>query len=250
MKKLLDYRKVNSLLEYITVEKVYPLSIVEGYQSGEIFVDDTEKPTYALFWHYCGFAFIVGSYTDEILKEIHELMKRPTEGHSNRLVIQTNICNEMIVFTDLLCRERYIFSFVGSKIKPIAPEGCMLCPITGDNYELIQGNIVPGFSWSNKEVFLSRGFGFCLMNENEILACAFSASISNEYVDIGIETNEKYRGKGYGKIVASAMVEEIIKRGKEPAWACDTENKGSKRIACAVGFQIEGIHPCYKLQMN
>ena len=51
MKKLNDYKKAKYLLDDKVVEEVYPLSIVEGNQSGDIFVDDIERPTFALFWH-------------------------------------------------------------------------------------------------------------------------------------------------------------------------------------------------------
>ena len=69
VKRLSDYSKVKHLLERINVEKVYPLSITEGLQKGEIFVDDAEKPTAALIWHYCGFAHIVGDYGEESIEE-------------------------------------------------------------------------------------------------------------------------------------------------------------------------------------
>ena len=62
MKKLTDYRKIRHLTDQISVEKVYPLSILEGIQSGEIYVDDTDSPNAALIWHYCGFANILGTY--------------------------------------------------------------------------------------------------------------------------------------------------------------------------------------------
>ena len=42
MKKLTDCKKIRHLTDQISVEKVYPLSILEGIQSGEIYVDDTE----------------------------------------------------------------------------------------------------------------------------------------------------------------------------------------------------------------
>lgn len=42
MIKLTDYRKINHLVDRIRMEKVYPLSILEGIQTGEIFVDDDE----------------------------------------------------------------------------------------------------------------------------------------------------------------------------------------------------------------
>ena len=64
MKKLTDYRKIDYLRDFIIIEKVYPLSILDGIQKGEIFVDDDEAPDVALVWHYCGFANILGNYNE------------------------------------------------------------------------------------------------------------------------------------------------------------------------------------------
>ena len=56
----------------------------------------------------------------------------------------------------------------------------------------------------------------------------------------------RYRGKGYGKIVAAAMVKETLRRGKIPVWGCDTRNEASMRLALSVGFETVGTHPWYK----
>lgn len=61
--------------------------------------------------------------------------------------------------------------------------------------------------------------------------------------DIGVETAEKFRENGYGKMVALAMVKETYRRKKVPLWGCDIMNEGSMRLAYSVGFEIRGIHP-------
>ena len=64
--------------EYITWAKrntcnhVYPLSIAENRQYGDIFVDNVIDPHSVLFWHYCGFAYLTGEASDAVLKEITE----------------------------------------------------------------------------------------------------------------------------------------------------------------------------------
>lgn len=68
-----------------------------------------------------------------------------------------------------------------------------------------------------------------------------------KYVDIGVETFDGFKGKGYGKIVVSAMIAKILKRGQIPVWEYNTTNEASMRLACSVGFKIKGIHPLYVL---
>ena len=112
----------------------------------------------------------------------------------------------------------------------------------------MSGKIIPTFSWEDKRTFLEKGFGYCLIKDGHMAACAFSSGVSKDYVDIGVETAEECRGKGYGKIVAYAMVKEILRREKLPVWDCDTRNEASMRLACSVGFEIIGTHPWYKYE--
>ena len=64
-----DFSKYISWAVNCSSNQVYPLSITEGIQSGEIYVDDPENPGMVLFWHYCGFAYISGVASGKILEE-------------------------------------------------------------------------------------------------------------------------------------------------------------------------------------
>lgn len=249
MKKLTDYVKITRLIDQISVEKVYPLSIVEGIQKGEVFVDDDEAPDVALIWHYCGFANIAGNYDGEFVAEVMNMMLNPPDAHSGRMALQAEndpALRDMIMKTPMVAAyERYIFEFAGEKDGILHTAGSDLKPITPENYDLMKGRIIPTFSWESKEAFLEKGFGYCLIEDGQMAACAFASGVSNDYVDIGVETAEEYRGKGYGKIVSAAMVRETLRRGKTPVWDCDTRNEASMRLACSVGFKIVGTHPWY-----
>lgn len=247
MEQLKDYQKILHLLEYIDVEKVYPLSVIEGFQWGEVYVDDRDTPSVALIWHYCGFANIVGNYDIDSIHDIQKMMHHP----SKRMILQTGTDSQLenMILSDSAVnkRERYIFRYGSERISIPELSDCELKEITSENYDLIYGRIIPAFSWESKEQFLRNGYGYCLMKDKQFLACAFSSGISKEYVDIGVETAEEFRGKGYGKIAASAMVKETLKRKKKPVWGCDTLNEGSMRLACSIGFEVCGTHPWYKI---
>ena len=252
MKILADYRKIDHLRDQIRIEKVYPLSILEGIQKGEIYVDNDVDPTAALIWHYCGFANILGDYDERFIEETISMMKDPPEGHSGRLALQSendSCLEEMILKAPMVAKhERYIFEFVKEKDDILHTSEADLEEISDDNYGLMKGRIVPTFSWENKEEFIKNGFGYCLIEDGKMMACAFASGVSKDYVDIGVETAEECRGKGYGRIVSAAMVKEIIRRGKTPVWDCDTRNEASMRLACSVGFEIVGKHPWYRFE--
>ena len=249
MIKLTDYGKIEHLLDQIKIEKVYPLSILEGIQKGEIFVDNDETPTAALIWHYCGFANILGVYDEEFIKETMKMMQNPPEGHSGRMALHAENDSRLeglILKTPMVVKhERYIFEFAGEKNDIFYSKEAELKEIIAENYGLMKGKIIPTFSWPDKEEFLKNGFGYCMIKDGQMLACAFASGISKDYVDIGVETAEECRGKGYGRIVSAAMVKETLRRGKIPVWDCDTRNEASMKLACSVGFEISGTHPWY-----
>lgn len=252
MERLTDLSKVGYLLDRINCEKEYPFSIFERRQSGEIYTDDPNAPSCALFWHYCGFAHFAGKCDERILSDILYMMKVPTEGHSGRLVLQADKDSQIGAMlrnsSETLEKERYVFIYE-NPLPDIHPsEGCSITPVTEDNYHLIKGRITPPFSWSSKEEFLANGFGVCIEKDGRILSCAFSAAVSDRLVDIGVETAEDCRGRGLGRAAAYAMAQEILRRGKTPTWGCDTMNKASMKLALSVGFRIVGTHPWYKLK--
>lgn len=252
MKITSDHGKIIHLAEQIKTEKVYPLSITEGIQSGEIFVDNTEAPNSVLLWHYCGFAAIAGNYDEKFIEETMNMMHDPKDGHSGRMALQTDndirLQDMILDHSFASMHERYVFSFGGEKYSIPKDMESKLEEISSRNYELMNGRIIPSFSWENKGSFLKNGFGYCLIEGGRMLACSFASGVSKDYVDIGVETSEECRGQGYGKITAAAMVKEILRRGKIPVWGCDTRNEASMRLACSVGFEIAGTHPWYTFE--
>ena len=109
--------------------------------------------------------------------------------------------------------------------------------INDSNIKAIQGRIIPAFSWDSDEAFLKNGFGYVAMDGEKFAAIAFSAAVSSEEVDIGVETNEAYRNRGLAKIVARYMIREILNIGKIPVWAHAAGNTASMKTALGVGFK-------------
>ena len=251
MVRLSSYDNLDELINELEMNRIYPLSIAEDFQKGEIFTNNAENPNAVMFWHYCGFAYIAGRYDEQFINEILDMMRHPTENHRNRLVLHTNnddsLSQLILKNNDIKLKKRYCFEFPEKNPVPILEAPFRLVRIDEENYDLLCGNITPSFSWDSKENFLKNGFGWCILNDRKFAACAFSASVSEEYVDIGVETAADYRGMGLGKIVSTAMIDEILKLGKKPLWECNCENEASKRLALSVGFKIISTHPMYTL---
>ncbi len=227
-----------------TSNAVYPLSIAEGFQDGNVFFSDDSKT--ALFWHYCGFAYLSGSVEDSFLEKIYQdyLVKK----QDRRFILITDNSKAIEFFSDkddIVIDKRVEYRFVD------LPQSVPECkykvePILESNYDRIHGNIVPTFSWSSKEQFLKNGFGFVVLDGDKVIAVAFSAAVSSDEVDIGVETDENYRHQGLAKVVADRMCREIIFQGKKPVWAHAITNEGSKYTALGVGFTNDRVNTVIK----
>ncbi len=77
-------------------------------------------------------------------------------------------------------------------------------------------------------------------------AVAFSAAVSSDEVDIGVETHGDYRRKGLAGLLTDRMCEQIISIGKRPVWAHSISNKGSMNTAMKCGFVQDRINTVIK----
>lgn len=222
--------------------KVYPLSVAEGVQEGDIFTVSMNNHDNVLFWTYCGFAYLSGKADDCFLEDVYELMSDRTESDYRRFLLMTKdeyIQEYFMSKDDVIVEKRFLFKYSKNRevVETALPVGYELKEIDNRLLEQISGKITPALFWKNVNDFLAKGKGYCLTCDNEIAAWAFSASISSREIDIGIETNPKYRQQGLGLIVAQKMIQYAIEQEKEPVWACHCKNAASERMAGKLGFE-------------
>lgn len=249
-----DYHKLPRSLELHTYNHIYPESIYRGYQSGEILVDDLEQIQCALFWHKCGFGYLAGNPSYEVLNEIATLIREQGEGQTRRCSLQLD-SGELEPFflkqEGITRSGQYGFGFCREKWNPKnvqLQEGFKIKEMDHEILSRLQGRIIPSFSWDNEAEFLKKGKGFCILHGDEIAASSFTAAISDDQIDIGIETNPDYRNRGFASILANCMVEYVLSIGKTPRWQCHESNLGSKAVAESAGFVAGEKHSIFMKQ--
>ena len=224
------YHEYTDYARTVPYGRIYPLSMCESRQSGDIYTDGKS----VLFWHFCGFGSISGDVSEAFLYEVKKLMQ----------------CGErrLVLFADDACAEyfgegfaktrRLFFEYPDGKAVPEydLPEGFELAAMYEKNIPLLKGRIVPSFSWDSTEAFLKNGTGRCIMHGQNAAAGAFSAAISSEELDIGIETAPEYQRRGLAYCAAASMIEEALRQNKKPVWACHAENTGSAGLAQKLGY--------------
>lgn len=223
--------------------RVYPLSIATGIQNGEIYTDGKGC---VLFWHYCGFAYISGDVSADVLEEVYRCFLVSDTERRFLLITDSGAVSDCYSGRDLLRVDKRI-EYTHSGIfenSPVLDEGFVVERITPDNIGIIQGRITPAFSWDDRDVFLRNGFGFMARSKEDgsFAAVAFSSAVSPEEVDIGVETAETHRHHGLASYLAYKMCEKIMRQGRIPVWAHAEMNTGSQKTALCVGFKPIGIN--------
>ena len=227
-----EHHKYIAQAKAVPYGRVYPLSMTEGEQTGDIFTDGKA----VLFWHYCGFGCISGEADSAFLDNVHRLMK---EG-GRRLVLFADDRTAAYFegCEDTVTEKRLFFEYPEDRQAeqhPV-PDGYEIGLLTPWQVPQLTGRIVPAFSWENDRQFLDGGTGFCVTYQGKPCAWAFSAAVSSEEVDIGVETAESFRQKGLACAAAAMTAAAVKEHGKKPVWACHAQNRASAALAQKLGF--------------
>ncbi len=229
MYKVTLFSDHNGCAKEIGCGAVYPLSMTQGFQSGDIYTDGKAL----LFHHDCGFAFLCGSIGDAFLYDVYSLMK---EG-GRRLVLFSEkeyITHFFEKLPNVSITTRYFYSYTGQPVSAVN-NLYTVKKIDREMTDHLDGKITPSFSW-NIDAFFQKGFGYAVICDKTPVSWAFSAAVSSDEVDIGVETAEKFRGKGLAKTAVNEMIKAVTASGKKPVWACHSLNTGSRKLAESTGF--------------
>ncbi len=215
-----------------TANKVYPCSIAEGFQSGDIYVNEEADVETVLFWHYCGFAYISGTVSEIILQE---MVNSVCHQDKRRMLLITDSDFAVRFFRKKgeEIGSRIEYEYAGHIIS--TNTNIDIRKIDSNNINTITGRIIPSFSWKETE-FLENGYGYAAFEHELYCGTAFSAAVSSEEIDIGVEVNPDYRGRGIAAALVRKMCVESVLQGKKPVWAHAETNTGSMHTAIRCGF--------------
>jgi RimJ/RimL family protein N-acetyltransferase len=92
--------------------------------------------------------------------------------------------------------------------------------------------------------FERNGFGFCIMRGEDIASWCMAGCVSGHRAEMGIQTDERYRRRGFAKRAAAAAAEHCLANGAtDIGWHCWSANLASAATATAVGFEEVLQHP-------
>lgn len=254
----LDKGNFQEILQiYLRKDTIFPLilAVIQGKQSGWIFVDDPDHPAYAIIITKFGFMqFVDLENGDNFGKDIIEFLASPNTVIPNYLLwyappyqAQKLLDRVMPEFVQRRKRTRFIFNKQNIE-NPIE------CP-TGFEVRLLDRSLMKKTAhfkldissrfWTSTDDFLAHGFGACVMKDDEIVSLCYSACVVNNLSEIDVVTKTEYRGLQLATLAAQKFIYECIHRGISPTWDCFLNNSASMKLASRLGFIQTISYPFY-----
>lgn len=264
-----QYHKASGPLGQVTINNLFARVIAEKHLPGRIYVDNTDSPDTFYIIHPYGMSLLLGNsgnnefnarlrdyaLNKDKIRDKPEWMQTFPESWDSKI---EELFGDAIVKPEaggpakkIELHTRVNFKFNQEKYFTFKKETvCGDVDIVRTDMELFKrmhGTVVPMYFWKDAAHFYNKGIGFSLYCENQLATTAFAANIIDNYLEIGIETMEKFRGKGLAQYTCDALIDYCLKNGYEPVWACRLENTASYYLAQKLGFEPTLIRPYYKL---
>ena len=265
------YYKVLEPLKKITINNLFARTIIEKHLPGRVYVDNVNTPTIFYIVHPYGMSLLFGNCdNEEFNRQFREYALNKDKSRNKYEWMQVfpdswdNRLNDLFG-SDLI---KYSNNFKNEKDKVelngrvnfkfnqddyftfkqnVSKINCKIVRTDKKIFYDMKGTVIPLFFWKDAEQFYNQGIGFSLFYDNNLASTAYSAYIHDNYLELGIETVEEYRGKGLAQYVCSALIDYCLQNNFEPMWACRLENTVSYKLAQKLGFKPISKRTYYKL---
>ncbi|MDG6224070.1 MAG: GNAT family N-acetyltransferase [Candidatus Thermoplasmatota archaeon] len=261
-------------LDQVPFDTYFAKAVLVGHLTGKVYTNSIERPTTFYILHPYGLSLLVGDPNEEFEQHLIEYMfgKRTTHSSYEWMQVHPDHWNNRIKTLlgsrlvppqepydrrNIELHHRVNFSFhedrfreyIRNKKRPL-PAGFRIVDIGSDLFDSIEGTVIPKSFWDNSGDFLRRGIGFCIIKDEDIVAWSYTAWVHGDLIEIGIETDARYRNRGFAELVSIRFIEHCLDNDLTPVWSCRLENTGSYNLALKLGFEEIRRMPFYKLSLN
>ena len=219
------------------------ISVLEGIRPGKIFADSSSFPTWVIVWESVFGALYPSGEVN--LSALSELIRR--------------FRKERMIFLGLwpadhlwksihpkFDQESWVFDFYDRipdgrlhKFIDQQPDGTELCPVDEKLIERSVNRDLHLSGYPSPTEALEYLLGFFLMKDGEILCEALAGAEVLGIREIGIDTPEPYRQRGYATLTCARLIQYCEGHGLQTYWNCNKFNDGSVALARKLGYQTE-----------
>jgi len=266
------YDKILLPLNQVGINHLFAEAVLLGHVNGNVYVDHAMNPTSFYVSHPYGMSLLFGDTRNEKFnfwllehalnnlktRDSYEWLQAYPETWNQ--IIQTQWKEHLIKQEDnynlidehrIEVNTRVNFKFNKTtylQFKDKHPlENGSVIRTTDKIFEDMEGSVIPRRFWENSVDFLNRAIAFSVLEGDKVAATAFSAFLIGNQLEIGIETSEGFRGKGYALAACSALIDYCLEFNYEPVWGCKLENTASYLLSQKLGFEPVIYWPFYRL---
>ena len=152
---------------------------------------------------------------------------------------------------DVVSSPYYIFTGKKpiSQTEPILPRKMSIRPLSWEDRQMFHSAKPP--YWFNyimgEETALQGGWLWGLFSKRRLVSVSGVHDYTKNMENIAVFTAEKYRGRGFARLVCQVLLKEISSRGRNPLWTCSADNIASQNLARSLGLIFHSEQRIYRL---
>jgi len=227
--------KLKSKLLEIPFNTYFARSVLEGHVEGDVLFDNENDPSAAYVQHKYGMSLLWGDCNNE---EFNIRLKRFLDNRQESTwaqVYPVNWGGFMQGISEQIT-SRLNFDFLPEMFEKNNKSLNMqsVRKATLDEAKNFTGRVVPSNFW--KEAHLPMCVSYVAIANDEAASIAYSSYIHENIIEIGIETVDAHRGKGFAQLACAGLIRHILNTKCVPVWSCRVDNIASLKLAEKLGF--------------
>lgn len=244
-----------------TLEDPLLYATLEGSRPGRVWADDPEEPDAAFTWTQTECAYVVcrgddpsfrESVREQIVGEVMPALAKAERGYLSLFVFpnsQAGIWEQQMAphWPWRTPIQTFSFDLDAYRRRPwphrAAPPGYSLVRLDRDIlFDPQHGYLADeiAYHWGTVPRFLAEGSGYGFLKDDELTSWCYVQARGAQAETVDIWTEETHRRRGFGTLVAQAVIDDGLARGFRPFWLCDESNQASRGLAQSLGFRLQG----------
>ncbi|MCU0498722.1 MAG: GNAT family N-acetyltransferase [Anaerolineae bacterium] len=216
-------------------------AVLQGNHHGNVWVDDLDDPRWGIIQELVfGTLYLQGDFPEGVLLDFITQFSQSGEVLYGCWESDTRYLSQL----PLAAYDGWVWES-SQRLRTIdlktltqqLPVACQLHPIDTILFPHIQDYQFYTQLFGSSQRALEQGFGFCLIQDSQIVCEAFAGTSHQNIIEIGVNTHEGYRQKGYATITCAALIIEAEQRGYQTYWNCSDQNSASRALAHRLGFR-------------
>jgi hypothetical protein len=216
-------------------------AVLEGVCKGRIFADNPTNPTWCVVQESSfGTLFWAGDVDTEILRHFVDTLSSQgdvliglyeNDMRTNLLPPHPQYDGHTIDFTD-----RPALEGLSAYLQPI-PDRCIFRRVDRALFERSMDYQFYSDMFGSADRALEKTLGLFLMNGETILCEAWAGCNVSGTIEIGVNTIESERRKGYATATCARLILACEALGYQTYWNCAKQNTASRALAQKLGYR-------------